>query len=162
MMMHDVRLSFMEAINGTSKKIRVHPNFNPVDVEFPAGIDSGQQILVDAGSDTQLVLTVTVEKHPIFRWKGLDIYVDTKIDMVDAALGGTTSVPSLEGKTQVTFHEGTQSGDRLRLRGKGVRVGAQRGDMYVGISVVIPSRLTDRQKELLIEFSKEERLKKAA
>lgn len=162
MMMQEIRLTFMEAIKGTKKKLRFDTDMSPVDVEFPAGIDTGQQIIVEAGDNSQVILTVTVERHPIFQRRALDIFVNTKIDMVEAALGGTTRIPTLEGDTEIPLGSGTQNGDKLRLRGKGVRVGHQRGDLYVVISVVIPSRLTDRQRQLLVEFSKEERMKKVA
>jgi len=162
MVMQDVRLSFMEAVKGTKKKLRFDIGMSPIEVEFPPGIDNGQQIVVDAGDNSQVILTITVDRHPIFQRRALDIFVNTKIDMVDAALGGTTRVPTLDGDTEISLTEGTQNGDKLRLKGKGVRVGHQRGDLYVVVSVVIPSRLTSRQKQLLIEFSREERMKKAA
>jgi len=162
MMMQEVRLSFMEAVKGTKKKLRFDVDTSPIEVEFPAGIDNGQQILVDAGDSSQIILTVTVERHPIFQRRALDIFVNRKIDMVDAALGGSIEIPTLDGDTEISVNEGTQNGDKLRLKGKGVRVGHQRGDLYVIVSVVIPSRLTSRQKQLLLEFSREERMKKAA
>lgn len=109
-----------------------------------------------------MILTIQVDRHPIFQRKALDLYVNTKIDMVEAALGGTTHIPTLEGDSEIAFNEGTQHGDKLRLRGKGVRVGQQRGDLFVVISIEVPSRLTNRQRQLLLEFSKEEKLKKAA
>lgn len=162
MMMQEIRLSFMEAVKGTKKKLRFGPGMSPVDVDFPAGIDSGQQLIVEAEENNQVVLTVTVDRHPIFQRRGLDIFVHTKIDMVEAALGGQTQIPTLDGNTEIEFNEGTQNGDKLRLKGKGVRVGQQRGDLYVIISIVIPSRLTGRQRALLLEYMKEERLKNAA
>lgn len=162
MMMQEIRLSFMEAVKGTSKKLNVDPGMAPIDVQFPAGIDNGQQIVVETEDNSQLILTVSVDPHPIFQRRALDIFVNAKIDMVDAALGGTTRVPTLDGDTQISFGEGTQHGDKLRLKGKGVRVGQQRGDMYVVIGILVPTRLTNRQRQFLIDFNKERQLTKAA
>ena len=162
MTMQEVGLSFMEAVKGTTKKIRFDAGMSPIEVEFPAGIDTGQQVIVEAPDGGQIILTAIVDRHPIFERRALDIIVHSKIGIVEAALGGSTEVPTLEGNTRISFNEGTQNGDKLRLKGKGVRIGQQRGDLYVFISVIVPSRLTAKQKELLIEFSKEELAKKAA
>lgn len=119
-------------------------------------------MVVETGKDIQVILSITVGSHPVFQRKGLDLLVNADIDLVEATLGGTIRVPTLEKDTEISIPAGTQYGDKLRLRAKGIRQNGRIGDLYVIVKVIVPKRLSERQKELLYQFMEEEKLKKAA
>src|SRR5215471_10522216 len=101
--------------------------------------------------------TLSVNTHAFFQRDGADLHCRVPISMVQAALGGEFEVPTIDGgKTRVKVPEGTQSGRRFRLHGKGMPVlrARQTGDMYVQVVVETPQKLTKRQRELLNEFDK--------
>jgi molecular chaperone DnaJ len=85
--------------------------------------------------------------------KGLDIHTDITVDMVEAALGGSFEVPSLDGRATLKVPPGTQPGALLRLRGGGILASdGHRGDQYVRVHVCVPRDLSERERELLTEF----------
>ncbi|XP_078428491.1 DNAJ heat shock family protein isoform X2 [Wolffia australiana] len=140
-----------------------------VDVSIPAGVDSGDTIRVlkagnSGGPGVQpgnLFIRLKVDKDPIFSRDGADIFVDSKISFTQAILGGTVEVPTLMGKTELKIPKGVQPGQLLVLRGRGLPQSlglADRGDQYVRFCIHFPLSVSDRQKELLEEFAKEEEI----
>jgi len=98
---------------------------------------------------------VNVAEHSRFERKGKDIYSKVNIDMVRAALGTEVDVQTLYGTVTVKVPPGTQPGQKLRLKGRGIEGrDGKRGDHYVEVVVSIPKNLSERQKELLKEFSR--------
>lgn len=133
-------------------------------VDIPAGIDDGQIINLRGGGDAgvnggpagDLRINVNVRPHPFFERSGFDVYCEIPITFVQAALGTELTVPTLDGKVKLTIHEGTQSGDQFKLKGKGIqRLNySGKGDQYVKIIVEVPKNLSKSQKEKLREFDK--------
>jgi len=133
-------------------------------VKIPAGVDEGSRIRINGGgasgtrggSAGDLYVYITIAPHKIFRRSGLDTYVDVPISFPQAALGGTVSVPSLEGPLDLGIGPGTQSGVSVRMRGRGMPTvrGTQRGDHIVTVHVEIPGKLTHKQRELLEEYAR--------
>lgn len=133
-----------------------------VEVNIPAGVDSGQVLNVSAhgnagkngGEPGNLHIYVKVMPHPIFTRKRLDVFCDVPITFTQAALGSELTVPTLDGKSSYSIPEGTQPGDTFRLKGKGiVKVGStRRGDQYVKIVLEVPKSLNAKQKETLKQF----------
>ncbi len=132
-------------------------------VTIPAGVEDGTRIRLagegEAGANGapagDLYIFLDIQNHRFFQRDGANLYCRIPIPMSKAALGGTIEVPTIEGtRTRINIPEGTQSGQQLRLRGKGMTIlrSQARGDMFVEISVETPVRLTERQKELLKEF----------
>ena len=101
-----------------------------------------------------MLITVRVKPHQMFRREGYDVYIDLPITFVDAAIGATVKVPTLDGLVEYDIPEGTQPGSVFRLRGKGIPYirGKNRGDEYVTVDVEVPKGLSAKQKELLKEF----------
>ena len=137
-----------------------------LEVQIPAGVEDGTRIrLADEGEagmrggpPGDLYIFLSITPHPIFQREGADLYCRVPISMTTAALGGDFEVPTIGGgRTKVKIPEGTPSGKRFRLAGKGMSVlrSKAHGDMYVQVSVETPQKLTKRQKELLAEFEKE-------
>jgi molecular chaperone DnaJ len=134
-------------------------------VNIPAGVEDGTRIRLAnegeaglrGGPAGDLYIFLSVAPHAFFQRDGADLHCRVPISMVTATLGGGFDVPTIEGnKTRVKVPEGTQSGRRFRLSGRGMPVlrSKQTGDMYVQVVVETPQNLTKRQKELLAEFDK--------
>lgn len=137
-----------------------------IKVSIPAGIEDGAKIRLAGegeaglrgGRNGDLYIFVTVKPHKLFRREKDTIHCDVPISIVTAALGGEIEVPTIDGKKAlVKVPDGTQSGNILKLRGKGMSIMRRtlRGDMLVHVRVETPVNLTKRQKELLQEFDKE-------
>ena len=128
-------------------------------VKIPAGIDNGQTIVmngqgepgINGGPNGDLYIVITVRPHKLFRRDGTNLYLDMPISFPTAALGGEIDIPTLKGTVKYTVPEGTQNDTEFRLRGKGVPQvrSSYVGDLIVRVRVEVPTRLSDKQKELL-------------
>src|SRR5919197_5975253 len=134
-------------------------------VSIPAGVEDGTRIRlagegeagVRGGPAGDLYIFLAISAHPFFQREGADLHCRVPISMVLAALGGDIEVPTIDGNhSRVKVPEGTQSGRRFRLQGKGMPVlrSKQSGDMYIQVLVETPQKLTKRQRDLLKEFEK--------
>jgi molecular chaperone DnaJ len=134
-------------------------------VNIPQGVEDGTRIRlagegeagIRGGPPGDLYIFLSIGSHPFFQRDGADLHCRVPVTMVTAAVGGEFEVPTIDGgKTRVKVPEGTQSGQRFRLAGKGMPVlrARQSGDMYVQIVVETPQSLTKKQRELLLEFDK--------
>lgn len=137
-----------------------------IQVDIPAGIDDGQSIRirdkgepgVNGGPRGDLLVQVAVAPHPIFQRDGVDIYSSAPVSFAQAALGGDIRLNTVDGDVVYTVKPGTQTGTRIRLRGKGVpsiHNKNVRGDQYVTLIVQTPTNLSKEAKELLREFDAE-------
>ena len=134
-----------------------------IKVKIPAGIDNGQTISLSGQGNAgelgapsgDLYVSVYVKPSQMFERSGFDVSYKMDISFAEAALGATLEVPTLDGKVKYEIPEGTQPGTVFRFKGKGVpylkRSG--RGDQYVVVNVVVPKKLSNKQKELLKEFA---------
>jgi molecular chaperone DnaJ len=135
-----------------------------LEVEIPAGIHDGQRIRLSgeghAGTAGARAGDVYVEVHvrPDERFvrEGNDVYTTVDLTITQAALGAVVAVPTLEGETELTFDPGTQPGEIVVLRGRGLPVlqGFGRGNQRVLVNVTVPRRLTEEQRQLLEEFER--------
>ncbi|MED1489043.1 molecular chaperone DnaJ [Bacillus smithii] len=138
------------------KRRRIH-------IKIPAGIDDGQQLRVagqgepgvNGGPPGDLYIVFHVKPHEFFERDGDDIYCEMPLTFAQAALGDEIEVPTLHGKVKLKIPAGTQTGTKFRLRGKGAPNvhGYGVGDQHIIVKVVTPTKLTDRQKQLLREFA---------
>ena len=133
-----------------------------VEVNIPAGIDDRQAISVrsqgnkgvNGGPAGDLRVGVNVRSHPFFERDGYNVWYQANISYVQAALGCELIVPTLDGDVKYTVPAGTQPGDVFKLKDRGIQNlnGRSRGDQLVRVEVVVPKKLSDRQKELLRQF----------
>ena len=136
---------------------RVRPRTRTYEVRIPPGIANGARIrLAGQGAEGvsgagDLYLRVHLEPHQMFRVNGHDLDVTVKVTPWKAALGGKVTVPTLRGPAVLNMAAGTQSGQRLRLRGKGI---GGKGDLYAIIQIVVPQRLTAKEKDLLEQLAR--------
>lgn len=134
-----------------------------IHVKIPAGIDDGQQLRVsgqgeagiNGGPPGDLYVVFHVRDHEFFERDGEDIYCEMPITFSQAALGDDVEIPTLHGKVKLKVPAGTQTGTKFRLKGKGVPNvrGYGIGDQHVIIRVITPTKLSDKQKQLLREFA---------
>lgn len=154
-----------EPCTGCNGKGRVRKQ-KKFEVNIPKGIDNGQTIRlsgrgdagVRGGSPGDLLITVYVQPHPEFVRKGSNIFSDVPISFVQAALGDTITVKTIDGEQTVTIKPGTQPDTVQTIRGKGVfnvRNPRMRGDHIITLKVKVPTSLTSSQKELLRKFGEE-------
>jgi molecular chaperone DnaJ len=133
-------------------------------INIPPGLADEARIRVpgkghvgrNGGESGDLSITVRVQPHPLFERDGDDLHVTVPIAIHEAALGAKIDVPSLDGPTRLRVPPGTQSGQRFRLRERGVPSSrdGRRGDLVVEVQLVLPRMLDERSKELLREFGK--------
>jgi molecular chaperone DnaJ len=135
-------------------------------VTIPPGIDEGHQIRLSnegevgprGGPPGSLYVAVHVAPHPSLRREGTELAYDADVSIVQAALGTRITVPTVEGDEEVEIKAGTQPGTEVRLRGRGVphlRRAGSRGDLHVFVNVLVPAKLSKRQRELLAEYAAE-------
>lgn len=133
-----------------------------IDVRIPAGVASGSRVRVAGKGNSgtmgapagDLYLRVEVKRHPVFEREGDDLFVKVPVTVSEATLGAKIEVPTIDGRSLVRIPPGTNSGQRLRLREKGVpsaRTG-ERGDQYVEVQVVVPRPADERVRTLMKEL----------
>jgi molecular chaperone DnaJ len=133
-----------------------------IDVGIPAGIEDGTQMRLSGegeggplgGPPGDLFIVVRVKPHDVFRREESDLHVTAPVSFADLAVGAHVDVTTLEGREKVAVKAGTQSGEHLRIRGRGLPNvhDGRRGDLVVAVEVEVPKKLTSRQRELLAEF----------
>lgn len=133
-----------------------------IEITVPEGVDTGHQLRItgkgaagyNGGPNGDIYIEFKVKDHPLFERKENDIYVDVPLTITEAVLGCKKEIPTLSGSVVLTIDAGSQPGDQLRLKGKGVKdpVRKKNGDMYVILDVVIPDKLDRKQKELFKEL----------
>jgi DnaJ-class molecular chaperone len=131
-------------------------------VKIPAGIDEGQKIrLAGKGEPGQngatpgdLYITIHLRPHPFLERKGQDLYLDLPVTVGEAMLGSSVTVPTPTGDVSLKVPAGSQSGQRLRLRGRGVKdtKGKAAGDLYVRLAIHVPKDGGDRGKQVAAEI----------
>ena len=136
-------------------------------VNIPQGVEDGTRIRLAGegepghrgGPAGDLYIFMSVKTHSLFKREGVDLYCKVPIKMTTASLGGDVEVPTIDGmKVKLNIPTGTQSEDKFRLKGKGMRKlrSTACGDMYVHIHVETPTNLSKKQRSLLEEFEKDD------
>lgn len=134
------------------------------DVRIPPGVDTGSRVRVPGkgnagahgGPAGDLFILTDVEAHPFFERKGDNFYVKVPVTVSEAALGAKVEVPTIDGPTTIRIPPGTQSGQKLRIRGKGAPSlrASQRGDQFVEVEIKVPRVADERSKEILRELGR--------
>ncbi|EXB93785.1 Chaperone protein dnaJ 1 [Morus notabilis] len=145
---------------------RVKSGRKTVKLDIIPGVDNNETIKVygsggadpDGNHPGDLYVTIKVREDPVFRREGADIHVDAPLSISQAILGGTIQIPTLTGDVVLKVRPGSQPGQKVVLKKKGIKTRSSYsfGDQYVHFNVSIPTNLTQRQRELIEEFAKEE------
>jgi curved DNA-binding protein len=133
-----------------------------ISVRIPAGVDNGQTIRIKGKGRPgprgagDLLIEVEVAPHKFFQRKGLDLTCALPITIAEAVLGARLQAPTLDGEVTITVPPGTQGGQTLRLRGRGIRRkdGAE-GDLFVVVNIVVPKSVDEKSKALIQAFDRE-------
>ncbi|MFD1715085.1 DnaJ C-terminal domain-containing protein [Amnibacterium flavum] len=153
-------VDFITATKGDTVRLQ-GADGKPINVKIPAGVSDGQKIKLrgrgepspDGGEPGDLVLTVSVRKHPVFERDGNNLRITVPVTFPEAALGATIQVPTLGGDpVKLKVAPGTSSGKVLRVKDRGVSTSKGTGDLLARIEVAVPSRLNDAQREALKAF----------
>ncbi|MGO9411288.1 MAG: DnaJ C-terminal domain-containing protein [Spirochaetia bacterium] len=159
-----VSTSLEEAYHGTEKGIQVQRegSVRTLTVTIPPGVDTGSRLRIKGEGEPghsgpgDLFVVIEIPSHRTFQRNGADLQVEVSVSLPRAILGTEIRVPTLDGEVTMKVPAGTQGGSIFRLRGKGMPhlKGKGSGDQLVRVSVEIPRRLTDRQRQLIEEFEK--------
>ncbi len=145
---YKVQLTFLEAANGVEKEVNIDGKSRKIKV--PAGVDDGQRIRFN-----DFILYIDVLPDKVFQRDGNDVFVNSAITFAQASLGSEIEVPTLDSKNlKVKIKAGTQPNTLIRLKGRGIKDvnGYGQGDFYIRIIVQVPTKLNNRQKDLLKEL----------
>ncbi len=141
-------------------------NGKNIRITIPAGIENGQEVKlsnygnpgVNGGPNGDLYITFEIQNDTHFIRKGNDLYADVSLDVYKAVLGGEETINTLSGKVKMKISPETQNGTKVRLKGKGFPVYKKEGtfgDLYVTYQIQIPTKLSQKEKELFEQLSKE-------
>ncbi len=156
-----IELTLEEAYRGGKKTITLSDGMSSkvLTVNIPPGVSEGSKIRLSGqgqvgplGSKGDLYLKVKLLPHHLFKVKGNDLILDLPVTPWEAALGSKVSVPTLDGRIELKIPPGTSSGQKLRIKGKGLGRGTKKGDFYVRIQIKVPKNLSPREKELYEEL----------
>ena len=150
-----------EAYSGSTRVV-TDMTGHRLEVKIPPGVNNGSRIKVagkgepgiGGGPSGDLYLVVSVKPHQTFQRRDSDLYVEVSVPLIDAVLGGEVEVSSLKGKLSLKIPPETQNGKVFRLAGQGMpKIGAnKKGDLLAKVNVMLPQKLTDKEKELFSQF----------
>jgi curved DNA-binding protein len=156
-----VSLTFEQAARGTNLPLQINREgkLETIDIKIPPGVKDGSRVRIkgrgqqsQGGESGDLFIITTVQPHAHFRREGLDISVDVPISLYEAILGAKVEVPTLDGKLTLTIPPGTSGGSKLRIKGRGVTRGGEKGDQFAVVKVLVPKNLDDEDKALLAKL----------
>jgi len=158
----ELKLNLTDAVKTNQQTLTV--NGKNIRITIPAGIENGQVIKlkgygapgVNGGPAGDLYITFSIAPHPRFKRSGNDLFTTATIDLYTALLGGETTIDTLDGKVKLKVNAETQSGTKIRLKGKGFPVykkEGEAGDLYVTYEIKLPTNLTEEQKALFTQLS---------
>lgn len=162
---YELSIPFQDAIEGTKRRLTLE-NGKSLDVHIPAGVEDGQQIRLRGQGDASLtgrdagdaLVTISVAPHPTFRRDGADVHIDVPISLAEAVLGAKITVPTVEGDVSVSVPEGSNSGNVLRLKGKGLahppgKRKFGKGDQFVHLTLVLPPKPDQEIKDFAASWA---------
>lgn len=157
-------VDFLDAARGAKRRITM-PDGKDLDLNIPAGLRDGQVLRLKGKGNPGLgggpagdaLIEVSVRPHKHFRREGNDIVLDLPIALHEAVLGGKIRVPTIDGAVTMSVPKGANTGDRLRLKGRGIArgKGGKRGDQHVVLRVVLPDEIDDTLSEFMTEWAKD-------
>lgn len=158
---YSMRVDFLSAAQGSEKKVNI--GGKAINVKIPAGTTDGQtlrlrglgQPSMNGGENGDVLITINVDKHPYFEAQGLDVHLELPISFKEAVLGGKITVPTISGKVNVNIPPYSTSGEKLRLKGKGIKNQSGVGDEIITLKVVTPKIKNDALEKVLASMNDE-------
>lgn len=158
---YSMRISFLNAAQGAEQSVII--NGKNINVKIPSGTTDGQtlrlkglgQPSLNGGASGDVLITLNVDKHPYFEAQGLDVHLELPISMKEAILGSKVTVPTISGKVNVTIPAYSSSGEKLRLKGKGIKDKSGIGDEIISLKIVAPKIKNNELEKALDAMSDE-------
>jgi curved DNA-binding protein len=158
---HPVTLTFEQAARGTMLPLQIDTNgkIETIEIKIPAGVKDGSRIRIKGrgqrshGEPGDLYIMTAVQPHAFYRRNDLDVYLDLPLSMYEAILGAKVQVPTLDGPVTLTVPPGTGGGAKLRIKGRGIERGTEKGDQFVEIRVAVPKGLDEPDREVIEKMS---------
>ncbi len=156
----EIRIGIREAFYGVEKIIALRNaegKIKNITITIPQGMENGEKIRLigqgkegeNGGKNGDLFIKIKIEDNKTYQLKGVDLYTDLLLTPWEAALGTKATIPSLDQETKIYIPQGIQSGERIKIPGKGYKKGnGQRGDLIAEIKVVVPKNLTEQEKSM--------------
>jgi DnaJ-class molecular chaperone len=159
---YPITLTFAQAARGTTLALKLSRGNaeESIEVRIPPGVKDGSRVRIKGKGDAgrgepgDLFIIVSVAPHPYYRREGLDILLELPLSLYEALLGAKLEVPTLDGPITLTIPPGTSSGSKLRIKGRGVFRGDEKGDQYVVTKVILPRTLDESDRKLLEELQR--------
>jgi molecular chaperone DnaJ len=163
----ELTIGFEEAVFGCDKILQISgANSRRIQVHIPAGIDEGQCVRINGNGDSrnaeigEIRIKIHIQEKPGYERKGMDLYTTQNIPFTTAVLGGEACFKTLDGTVRCRIPAGTQSGSKIRLKGKGVvsmKNPSVKGDAYVTVGIEVPRNSTSEEKRILEQYARERR-----
>lgn len=158
---YTMRLSFLSAANGDEQSVVI--NGKNINVKIPSGTTDGQTLRLkglgqpspNGGSAGDVLITLNVDKHPYFIADGNNILLDLPISMKESVLGAKVTVPTINGKVAVNIPAYASSGEKLRLKGKGIKGKSGQGDEIITLKIIAPKTPSDKLEKILCDLPDE-------
>lgn len=148
----DIEVSLVEAYLGAKRTVTITQagRDRRIEVDIPQGVDDGSVVKIMPAADQDIRLKISVAPHPPFQRSGSDLYMDVAAPLDDVALGGDVEVATMNGKVWLKIPAGSQNGQRIRLKGKGMpKLGApdEKGDLFVVVRPRLPESIGEEEQE---------------
>ena len=161
---YSLDVDFLDAAKGAEKNIIM--NGKQLNVKIPAGTTSGQVLRLkgqgmaglNGGANGDALITVNIRPHPYFRAEGANVFIDLPISMKEAVLGAKVIVPTISGKVNLTIPAYSSSGEKLRLKGKGIKTKKETGDEIVNLIIMSP-KTKNTELENILKNSADEQMR---
>lgn len=158
---YTMSVDFLDAAKGAEKGVII--NGKNINVKVPAGTSDGQTLRLkglgyagsNGGANGDVLITIKVDKHPYFSSEDLNVILELPITMKEAVLGGKITVPTITGKVAVTIPPYTSSGEKLRLKGKGIKGKNAQGDQFIILKIVAPKAKNAELEKVLKDMPDE-------
>ena len=152
---YTMRIDFLSAAQGAEKAVNI--NGKTINVKIPSGTTDGQTLRLkglgqpsfNGGPAGDVLITLNVDRHPYFEAQGLDVHLELPISMKEAVLGGKVTVPTISGKVNVTIPPYSSGGEKLRLKGKGIKNKTGVGDEIITLKIVAPKNKSPELEKAL-------------
>lgn len=152
---YNMRLDFLAAVRGDEKTVNIKGK--NINVKIPAGTTDGQTLRLkglgfpgsNGGNSGDVLITLNVEKHPYFSADGSNILMELPITVKEAVLGAKVTVPTISGKVNVNIPPYASSGEKLRLKGKGIKNKTTAGDQIITLKIISPKTANSKLEEAL-------------
>jgi len=157
-----LRISFLDAVLGAEKKVPL--GGKNINVKIPAGTENGQTLRlkgmgkqgINNGPSGDVLITVSIDKHPYFTAEGINILMELPITIKEAILGAKITVPTIQGKVSVSIPKYATSGEKLRLKGKGIKAHGNIGDQIITLKIMSPCNKSKELESVLALVADEE------